>query len=398
MDKVLPFTKMKVIIATGIFPPDIGGPAIYVEKLARELKNKGVNVKVITYSDNGVNLKHQRDYNFPVVRISRNYSLPIRYFLYFWNLLFLARNAEVIYAQCPIGSGLPGMLVSKILNRRFVLKITSDYAWDQYCRSNKTLLKFPSLEEFQKKKFDLITEIRRKIQKITANNANKIIVPSYYLKKIACEWGIKEDKIRVIYNAVENLHCLAVSKEKAKEKINVKGDILLSIGRLVLWKGFSTLIDMMPDLLKENPNFRLTIIGDGPERKKLELQIRNHKLQDKIFLMGNIKHSELPLFFRAADLFILNTAYEGLSHVILEAMKMEVPVITTNVCGNPELIQNNYNGILVEYDNKEQLKESILKLWKDKNLQQKFIKNSLQELKKFSFKNMINQTLSVLKY
>jgi glycosyltransferase involved in cell wall biosynthesis len=127
----------------------------------------------------------------------------------------------------------------------------------------------------------------------------------------------------------------------------------------------------MPDLLKENPKFRLIIAT-------------------------NLPHDELMANFKASMMFVLNTGYEGLPHIILEAMACGLPVITTNVCGNPEVVQNEYNGLLVEYNDKEQLKNAILRLWKDANLRNKFIENGYKTLEKFKLEDMIKKTITVL--
>ena len=147
--------------------------------------------------------------------------------------------------------------------------------------------------------------------------------------------------------------------------------MIISAGRIEPWKGMDTLKEIMPDLLKQNPKFKLIIATKLP-------------------------HKELMGYFKASKMFVLNTAYEGLSHIILEAMACELPVITTDVCGNPEIIKDGYNGLLIEYNNKKQLKETILKLWKDKKLQNKFIENAKKTLEKFKLREMINKTIKVL--
>ena len=82
---------------------------------------------------------------------------------------------------------------------------------------------------------------------------------------------------------------------------------------------------------------------------------------------------------------------------MLEAMQHGVPVIASAEGGNPELIENGANGFLVEYKNQEQLKSAILKLWQDKNLQEKFIQNSKEKLKNFTWENLVGKTLQILK-
>jgi len=391
---------MKILIATGIFPPDIGGPAIYTQRLAEELVRKGIIVKVITYVDDKAlkfqipNSKFQTNSKsqISIIRISRKYPKGLRHFLYFLSLLKLARDVDVIYAQNLISAGLPSFFVSKILRKKFIVKIVGDAAWENYANKNK---KFDNLEIFQKKKYDFFTEFLRRIQKFVAKGAEKIITPSQYLKNIISNWGIEKEKIKVIYNAVEKIN-FEISKEEAKKKIKIEGNIILSIGRLVPWKGFSALIEIIPDLLKENHNFKLVIIGEGEEERNLKSQISNLKIEKNVKLIGKLIHEEIPLYFRSADLFVLNSEYEGLSHVILEAMQLNVPVIASNRGGNPELIKDGFNGFLVEYNNQEEIKEAILKLWKDKDLQNKFIQNSKEKLKEFCWKNLVNQTLKVL--
>ena len=383
-------SNMKVILATGIFPPDIGGPATYCERLAQGFHKMKINVAVICYSD----VKKDKEYEFPVIRISRRYPKGLRHLLYFYHSLKLARGTDVIYAQNPVTAGFPAMLASKILAKKFVLKIVGDYAWEQG-RSRWGVKE--NIEDFQNKKYNWKIELLKKIQKLVTKNANEIIIPSHYLKKIVNNWKKPSQNLKVIYNAKEDLNSNNISVSEAKKRIEINGDIILSAGRLISLKGFDALIEIMPDLLKENSNFQLVIIGNGPEKKNLESKIKNLKLENNIKLAGRVKHCLVPLYFKAADIFVLNTAHEGLPHVVLEAMQLETPVITTKVGGNPELIQDGFNGFLVEYNNQDRLKEAILKLWKDKNLQKKFIQNSRQKLKKFNWENLIENTLNLLK-
>ncbi|KKS07722.1 MAG: Glycosyltransferase [Parcubacteria group bacterium GW2011_GWB1_41_4] len=362
---------MKLIFATGIFPPDIGGPATYVARLAAEFQRRGFDVRVIAYSS-----AKDKEYGFPVTRISRKWPKGLRHFIYFLKLLKLTKNCDVIFAQNVTSAGFPALLAAKLMKKVLILKIVGDAAWEQ----NKGHL--------------------RVVQGAVARLAGKIIVPSLYLKKRVMGWRVPEDKIVVIYNAPEpreNSRLLDISKGEAKQKLGLSGNIILSVGRFAPWKGFFDLISIMPDLLKENPAFCLVIVGDGQDRKNLESEIKNLKLEDRVKLTGSVPHSQMPLYFKAADVFVLNSGYEGLSHVILEAMQHGVPVIASAEGGNPELIENGANGFLVEYKNQEQLKSAILKLWQDKNLQEKFIQNSKEKLKNFTWENLVGKTLQILK-
>ncbi|MBU1159549.1 glycosyltransferase family 4 protein, partial [Patescibacteria group bacterium] len=233
-----------------------------------------------------------------------------------------------------------------------------------------------------------ITELRRKIERWVAEKSDKIIVPSQYLKRIIMIWGVPEDKINVVYNSF-NIPVLP-------DKLNLTGFNIISVGRPVPWKGFGALIEIMPEVIKEIPDAKLYIIGSGPQREALKLQITNYKLQNNVFLFGQLSHDFVLQYLRAGDIFVLNTGYEGFSHLILEAMAMEIPVLTTNIGGNPEIIQSRENGILIEYNNKEELRQAIIGLYKNPELRKKITENAKIKVKEFSKEKMIKETVGIL--
>jgi glycosyltransferase involved in cell wall biosynthesis len=359
-------SKAKILIATGIYPPSIGGPATYSKLLKDELPKRGFEIDVLSFD------------------LVRHLPKGASHFFYFLKVLQMGQKADIIFAQDPVSVGLPTALASKILRKKFIIKIVGDFAWEQH--QNKTS-GFVDLEKFQNNKYDFLTEARRKIEHWVAGKADKIIAPSEYLKKIIKTWGVAEERIDVIYNAIGSENAFDADNSDA-EKI-----YLLSVGRLVPWKGFGALIDLMPELPEE---IKLVIIGGGPEKKRLEDRVKSLELENRVELAGSVPHEKMKEYFAQARIFVLNTGYEGLSHVLLESMSFGAPVITTNIGGNPELIKNGWNGILVEYDNKKQLKEAIIKLWQDADLRRKFINNSFEELKKFSKEKMIKETADEL--
>ena len=366
----------KILIATGIFPPDIGGPATYSKLLLDELPNRGLAVKVVSFG------------------AVRHLPKVIRHFIYFLKILRKGFFVDVIFAQDPVSVGLPSVLAAKILRKKFILKVVGDYAWEQFQIKNEKLKskndkgKFKTLEEFQVEKYDFLTELRRKIEHWVAKKADKIIVPSEYLKKIVGTWGAGNNKIIVVYNAFKNESISAAGSVSAAGK-----SYIVSAGRLVPWKGFDVLIEIIKELPEE---IKLKIIGSGPDRKKLEFKIKNLGLSERIDLVGQLPHQEFLQCLAGAEIFVLNTAYEGLSHVILEAMACGIPVITTDIGGNPEVIKSGYNGILVEYNNKEQFKKAISELHNNPDLRKLFIENSYKELEKFSKEKMLKETINIL--
>ncbi len=191
-------------------------------------------------------------------------------------------------------------------------------------------------------------------------------MPSVYLKTIVSLWGVKPSKIRVIYNAFE-IPELADFTERTDrgslrqklEMITTASPVIISVGRLVPWKGFMALIETVAHLHKAHPDLVLYIAGTGPQEQQLKTLVHNMGLEKRVIFLGRLEHGELMKYIKAADMLVLNTAYEGLSHLLLETMALGTPIITTAVGGNTELIQHGREGLLVQYNDRPHLKKAI---------------------------------------
>ena len=153
----------------------------------------------------------------------------------------------------------------------------------------------------------------------------------------------------------------------------------------------------MPNIFKKIPNAKLIIIGSGPQKKDLENKINKLKLKNKIILTGQLKRTEVLEYMKNSDVFILNTQYEGFSHILIEASNLKIPIITTDVGGNPEIIENNKQGILIKPNDKEAIKSAIVKILQDNNFKQKIIKNAYEKSKQFSIKSTLDNLEKILK-
>lgn len=145
---------------------------------------------------------------------------------------------------------------------------------------------------------------------------------------------------------------------------NTAGEFeILCVGRLVPAKGQAILVEAANRLIKGGLNIKLRLIGEGPDRPYLE------KFQGpRIILEGNISQDKIRDFYHAADLFVLPSFAEGVPVVLMEAMSMEIPCVSTFVNGIPELIENNVEGILIPPSNIEKLVETIRRLYGDNAL------------------------------
>ncbi len=361
----------RLLIATGLYPPEIGGPATYTALLERELPKRGVEVAVLPF------------------RKVRHWPPGIKHLLYFFRCFFMALKSDLVYAQDPVSVGLPAMLAAKITRRPFLIRVAGDYAWEQ---SVQRFAVKDTIDDFQNKKYGFRTELLRTVQKFVVDRADKVITPSVYFKNLVSRWTENSDKVITIYNGIQ----LESSSKKLVNPSTHQFKTILSAGRLVPWKGFDILIDTMRDL----PDWKLVIVGDGPEHQNLKFKIENLKLNNRVTLTGSLPREQLLNYLQNSSVFVLNTSFESFSFQVVEAMNAGVPVITTNVCDLGEIIENGKEGILVEPDNKEQLLAAIKKISEDRDFREKIVGNAKVKVQSFSVEKTaekLNETIKLLK-
>jgi len=373
---------MRILIATGIYPPDIGGPATMLGALAKSLEENGLEIRILTYSD--IVSKDEEK----IFRVGRGHYL--RYFL---KMLRLSKWAEVVYVTDTYSVGYFAYLIKKITGKKYILRFAGNGAWETAVNKgwiNDYILDFQD-KTYPKK----IEKMKKRIKKIMVN-ADKIIAVCNFLRELAVKIGASREKIKVIYNSID------FAKKEGyriglRERFGKNAKIMIYSGRLVPWKGIDAVIKIMPKLINKLGNVNFLVLGDGPEEKNLKSQASNLKIDRNVHFLGRISHDEIISYLQESDLFVLNTNYEGLSHAILEAMKAGVPIITTKVGGNPEIIEDNKDGLLVSYNNKEELFEAAVKILTNDDFKRSLVANAREKLEKFNWEQNVKETIKVIK-
>ena len=369
----------RILVATGIYPPDVGGPATYSKLLKDELPK---------YSQNKV---RAIILNFGEVR---HWPKVIRHIIYFFKALYRGYYCDVVYAQDPVSVGFPALFAAKILRKPFLLKVVGDYAWEQGVARYGVK---DDLDTFSLKTepYSWFVRLLKKIEIYVANKADAVIVPSIYLKKIISNWGISSEKITVIYNSFEPTKDI-LTKDMIRKKMKVSGELVVSAGRLVSWKGFDTLIKSWSAVLVKYPKAKLLIIGDGPEKDNLEKMINQLDLAESVLLTGRLERKMLLVYIKMSDVFVLNTGYEGFSHQLLETASVGTPIVTTNVGGNPEIVKDQVTGLLVEYNNEEELTSAMINILTSPELARKFSLGGESRVQEFSVERMITNLIRLV--
>jgi glycosyltransferase involved in cell wall biosynthesis len=159
------------------------------------------------------------------------------------------------------------------------------------------------------------------------------------------------------------------------------------VGRLVDGKGFEDLITAV-DQLDEN-TLSVYLVGEGPLRSKLQREIEQRELTDRVHLLGY--RDDIPAIMAASDVFVLPSYREGTPRVITEAMASGLPIIGTEIAGIPEQVQNGENGLLVQPGDIDGLTTSLKRLVESVEMREEFGSRSEQRIERFSIEQMISE-------
>ncbi|MGY6277116.1 glycosyltransferase [Methylomonas sp. MgM2] len=195
--------------------------------------------------------------------------------------------------------------------------------------------------------------------------AAKVFSVSESLKSHVVALGADNRKITVIGNGVDTAKFMAVDKMHARRQLGLAGDaeILISVGGLVDRKGFHRVIELIPKLLEKHPTLIYVIVGgsspEGNNRAVLEKQVSSLGLNQRVRFLGEMPAKDLHIPLSASDIFVLATANEGWANVFLEAMACGLPVITTDVGGNREVVSSPELGTVVPFGHSSLLLDAI---------------------------------------
>jgi glycosyltransferase involved in cell wall biosynthesis len=224
--------------------------------------------------------------------------------------------------------------------------------------------------------------------------ANSQSVKNFYVRNI----GVNPDKITVIPNGISvNFYDKIVGDENLKEKLGIgKEDIaIICVASLHANKGHRYLLEAFEEIYEENKKIKLLIVGDGEEKNNLLKQSENYSSKNNILFLG--KRNDVPQLLKISNIFVLPTLFEGMSNAIMEAMACCLPVITTGIPENEELIENNKSGILVPIKDTYDLKKQIFFLLRNKNLSDMLGKNArIKILQQFDIGKIVKNLSSFI--
>ena len=340
---------MRVVVVSGIWPPDPGGPASHAPALAAFLFRRGHGVEAVTTA---VTEPEPRDY--PVHWASR--GSPFRHLRAGLLVRSSAVRADVVYATSMVRRAALG---AGLARRPLVVKLVSDEAFERATRSGRF---DGTLDEFQQVD-GARTRLFRSTRTAALRRASHVFCPSAYLREIALGWGLDPEKVSVLPNPAPEVPSLP-SREELRRELDLEGDVLAFAGRLGVQKSLGTALEAV----EATPGASFVVAGDGPERAKLESRARELGIDGRVRFLGAVGRDQVLRLFRAADVSVLPSAWENFPHTVVEALAVGCPVIATAVGGVPEVVRDRENGLLVPPGDAGAFAAAIARLFADSEL------------------------------
>lgn len=373
-------TSPQLFVASGIFHPESGGPATYLHELLPILqRDKGWDIRLLTYGAGDPSA-----YPHHVQYIPRR-AYPIRMAHYALSAYRYLQAADLVYAH-TIDLPLYGRRVPR------VIKIVGDQAWER-CIRKQWIPPETDVDTFQKMRYSPLVERQKQSRSRQVRAFDGVIVPAQYLKHMVIGWGVPDENIHVIYNAlpVDIENDVSLSRDELRNQWGwTQTPILLTAARLHPWKGVDALIAALHDI----PDIRLVVAGDGDDLPRL--QALAAPLGERVIFLGQVPRVTLYQMMRAADYFALYSGYEGLPHTVLESLRAGTPVIVSDKGGNPEVVQHRVNGYVVPYRDHAALVATLHKAFAP-GKRERLAAHTQDQLSQFAFSTLVERTDAVLR-
>ncbi len=365
-----------------------GGIERSISRISRGLLDKGWDIELLVekFSNEGTTFFDKKIYikKFNAGSFNQNSNIIFLIFknmiLFFSVLKYLNKsNTDIVLVakNAPLG-----VLIKKFSSNTFKLVIREAVNPSSASKIQRSFLS---------------RKILNSIKRISYPYADKVIAISYGVKNsLISLLDLSPDSIEVIYNpAADSRIKELANSEVPPEYRKERHPTVISIGRLVPQKDHMTLIKAFERVL-ESVDARLLIIGEGQERKKLEKYIQQNKLSDNIKLLGYM--SNPWKFLINSDLFVLSSLWEGFGNVIVEAMYLGIPVVSSDCESGPsEILNGGELGHLFKVGDDVQLSEIITSSLSEKERYLDIVNSAKRKSEEYSIETITEQYEAVFR-
>lgn len=377
MNEKIKNKKIKLLFFTSYLGG--GGAEKVMVNLMNNLDRSKFDVSLVLSEKKGVHLnKVSKDVKInSLIKVNslKNRMLPVLFFIYlkrFYNFIKVIRSEKPDVVVSP--SNMPNLM--SIFAKLFVRKI-------------KVIICVHCYLSIALKEDNFLT---RMMPKFFYSKADKIIsVSKESAEDIDNNFGVPRNKIITIYNPhdLENIYELK-DEEICDDFFKNNNPKIISVGSLIIRKGYKYLINAFKLVRKRGINADLIILGEGIEKANLENLSRNLGLENHVIFAGFKKNPYK--YMRNSSVFVLSSLYEGLPNVIIEAMACGVPVVSTRCPSGPEeIITDGVNGLLVPVKDEKALANAIIDLLKDKDKAKNLAEEGRKRAEDFEVKKIVKE-------
>ena len=349
---------MRIGLFTDTYPPFINGVSTSVQMLKKALEKKGHTVYLVTVNNSSIKYDYNEDdkiLKIPAIpiglydyRLSRIYPIKIINLIKSWNL-------DVIHSHTELGIGIFARIFAKQFNIPLIHTYHTMY---------KDYTHYVTHGYFDKSSQKIVEYLTKFFCDTTAK---ELIVPTTKTYNLLKESYKLEKNIHIIPTGIEvdrffSENIDKKTKNSLKRKLNItkKDTVIIFVGRLAKEKNIEFLINCHKKIITEKPNIKLMIVGDGPDREKLEELTRNLEIDKNVIFTGKVAWEDIPYYYHVSDIFATASTSETQGLTVIEAMAANLPA----VCIDDEAFQgtviNQLNGFI--FKNEDEYCNIILKL------------------------------------
>ena len=342
----------KICLVTHFFPPHIGGIEKVADEQCKRLAKLGYQVSVLTSKTHKQNKRHTEGikvFSYSILNLTERVGIPypVLSFKAYKKFTEVIRKCDIVHAHGHA-----------YMSSYIACKVAEKYKKPFILTQHNTFIDYQSWLNIVEHLNDWT------VGRVILKASDRVITVSRKTMEYVLKLGADRSKTSVMHNGVDTNFFHPMNREESRDKLGLPKNktLILTIRRLVYKNGLDMFIESASLLTRDYPHLLFIVIGKGPNRKLVEKRVRELRIDDNIRLAGFVPEKLLPLYYNAADYFVIpSSSGEGLPLVLLEAMACGLPVIATTVGGTPEIIKDMKNGVLVPPRNPKALAETISK-------------------------------------
>jgi glycosyltransferase involved in cell wall biosynthesis len=354
---------MKVLVVSGIWPPDVGGPASHAPDVARFLHERGHDVEVVITAN-----AQPAAQPYPVHWVPRSIPKGAIHVRTGLEIARRARAADVVYTTGMFGRSAGGAALAR---RPYVLKLTADPAFE---RARRRGMVEGDVEAFQHAHVGPAIRALRLARDAELRGAAHVFTPSAWLRDLAVQWGVERGRVSVLPNPSPPLPELP-PRDELRASFGMNGPTLAFAGRLTVQKSLEVALAAVDAV----DGVSLLIAGDGDQRERLE-----RLAGPRVRFLGPQPRERVVELFAAADASILSSSWENFPHTVVEALAVGTPVLATTTGGVAEVVRDGENGLLVASGDVDGLAGAIRRYLEDEPLRTRLRANAAASVEQYA--------------